>query len=230
MKANPFAHFSIKTAACVLALSALVSSASAALVTWDFNPDNLNQPVGAASQTFTSSGFSITAYGFDRVSGPDTPHELFFKNQPDFGGAGERGLGLVGTNANELNINPNGSIPHYIQFDLSSIIGLGFTDGQIAVTSLQDGEGYRIYGSNTLGQLGTQLGGTFTGLSFDGVFVNLPDFGDYDFISIAAASGRVLPLAFQAVPELGGATAAFALLAFFGVVIASRAIRGRYNG
>ena len=220
-------HLSIKAALCTLALA--LSSTQAALVTWDFNPGNLHQPVGATSHTFTSSGFSITAYGFDRVSGPDTPHELFFKNQPDFGGAGERGLGLVGTPSNELNINPNGSIPHYIQFDLSSIIGLGFTDGQIAVTSLQQGESYRIYGSDTLGQLGTQLGGTFSGLAFDEVFVNLPNFGEYDFISIAAATGRVLPFAFQAVPELGGPSAALVLLAFVGVVMATRKIGARYN-
>lgn len=234
MRVKPSGHFLAKTAVCVLALAALVSSAGAALVTWDFNPNNLHQSAGASSYDFNSNGFTITARGFDRVSGPDTPHMLFFKNQPDLGGAGRRGLGLDGTPSNELNVNGNGSIPHYIQFDLSAILDQGFDDGQIAVTSLQAGEGFRIYGSNTLGRLGDQLGGTYSGLTFDGEFVNLPDFGDYEFISIAAADGRVLPLAFRAhmpaIPELGGAAVAFVLLAFFGVVVASRAIRGRYNG
>jgi hypothetical protein len=210
---------------------ALASTASATLVTWEFNPNNQNGSVGSASRTYNVSGFSLTAYGFNRVSGPDTAHTLFYKNEAPVGGAGERGLGLVGTTANELNINGDGSIPHYIQFDLTSIIDLGFINGQIAVASLQQGEGFQIYGSNTLGSLGTQLGGTFTGLSFDGQFVDVPDFGDYNYISIAAASGRVLPFGFRAsfnpIPEIGGFSAMIVLAGFVGLLIVSRAIRAR---
>jgi hypothetical protein len=225
MRANPFTHFSIKTAACILGLSALVSSASAALVTWDLNPGNLNQSLGAASHTFTSNGFSITAYGFDNNAGIGSPHTLFYKDDGI-----DHGLGLTGTLHNELQVGPNGPL-HFIQFDFTSILSLGFTDGQLKVSSVDPGEAFDIYGSNTLGTLGTKisLGGGPYGDADNNVFVNIPDFGSFEFISVVAAIDDVLPWAFQAVPELGGTTAALALLAFFGVVMASRAIRSRYN-
>ena len=76
----------------------------------------------------------------------------------------------------------------------------------IQVASLQAGEGYALFGSNSMGQLGTQLAGTYTGLGFDNQFVAIPDFGTYQFLSVAAVSGRILPVAFQAsitpIPEL----------------------------
>ena len=223
---------SLKGALCTVALALLASSASAALVTWNLNPSNLNQSVGSTSNTYTSSGFSITAYGFDNSGGNATPATLYYKAQPMSEGANETGLGLLNSPFNEVNSGAN--IPNFIQFDLSGIIAAGLTDGQIAVASLQNGEGYKIYGSNTLGVLGTQIGGPLTGLSFDDQFVNIPDFASYDFISIVAATGNVLPFALQAnmpaVPEIGGSSAAFVLLAFFGVVMATRKIRARYNG
>jgi hypothetical protein len=115
-----------------------------------------------------------------------------------------------------------------MQFDLSGIIDAGLFGGQVAVSSLQNGEGYKIFGSNTLGVLGTEIAGPFNGVSNDRQFVNIPNFGNYDFISIIANTGNVLPFALRAncpaIPEIGGTTAAFVLLAFFGVVMATRKI------
>ena len=95
-------------------------------------------------------------------------------------------------------------------------------------------EVFDIYGSNTLGTLGAKIsiaGGY--GSADNNIFVNIPNFGSYEFISIVAAIGDVLPWSLQAsmpaIPEIGGATAAFVLLAFFGLVIASQAIRARPN-
>jgi hypothetical protein len=223
---------SVRAALCLCAgLLTLVCgpSASAALVMWNLNPANLNAPVGSSSNSYISSGVSITAYGYDHpTSGPDTAHELYFKSE----GGDEHGLGLVGTLNNELTIT--GSHPdNYIQFDLNNVLLGGFTNGKIQVASITQTEKFNIYGSNTLGTLGTKISAISGGYdaSFDDVFVNIPNFGTYQFISIVSGSGNLLPFAIEAnpVPEIGGTTAAFALLAFFGVVMASRAIRTRYT-
>ena len=216
-------HPSIKAALCTLALA--LSSAHAGLVTWDLNPTNANGPVGSASHVFTSGGFSITSYGFDRVSGPDTAHELWFKNDGD-----DHGLGITGTPHNELQVGPDGPL-QYIQFDLASILSAGFTNGLLKVSSVDPGEAFDIYGSNTLGSLGTKisLGGGPYGDGDNNDFVNIPNFGSYRYVSVVAAINDVLPWALAAnmpaIPELGGTSVALILLAFFGIVVATRKIR-----
>jgi hypothetical protein len=218
----------IRTTIGVLAVGLLVlaGSVNAALVTWDLNPSNQNQSLGSASHVFSSSGFSITAYGWDRVSGPDTPHTLFYKNDGE-----DHGLGIVGTPHHELQAGSWGP-EQYIQFDLGSILG-SLSNGQVKVSSVDGSthEVFDIYGSNALGQIGTRIsigGGYDSG--DDNTFVDIPDFGQYRFISIAAAHGDVLPWGIQAnvsaIPELGGRSVAIALLAFCGLVLASRSIRG----
>ena len=78
-----------------------VVSAQASIV-WDLNPNQQNASVGSSSRTYTSSGFSITAYGFDNNGGIGTAHDLFYKSIPDINGATETGLGLTNTLSNEL--------------------------------------------------------------------------------------------------------------------------------
>jgi hypothetical protein len=170
-----------------------VQSASAVLVTWDLNPTNANASVGSSSQTFTSSGYSLTAYGFDQVSGPDTGHTLYYKNSGI-----DHGLGLVGTPNNELQVNSDHTLPHYIQFDLTSLLLQGFTNGQIKISSVDPGEAWDIYGSNTLGELGTKLNGAAFGDSTNNTFVNVPNFGSFKYISVGANIDDVLPWSFQA--------------------------------
>jgi hypothetical protein len=228
-------HRLVKIALCTFALVlalALGSSARAAmtLVTWDLNPSDLNQSLGAASHTFTSNSTSITAYGFDNVAGPDTAHTLYYKDSGI-----DHGLGFPDTLHNELQVNANGLPAQYIQFDLSSILALGFTGGKLKVSSVDPGEAFDIYGSNTLGTLGSKisLGGGPYGDAKNNIFVNIPNFGAFKFISVVAAIDDVLPWSLQAcmpaIPEIGGVTAAFVLLTFLGVVIASHAIRIRRN-
>ncbi len=191
---------------CLLSAFAL-ASANAVVVTWDFNPTSQNGNAGTSSLTFTQSGYNITARGYDETnaSGPDASRELYYKSEPMNGGAFERGLGLVGTPSNEITLNSNGSIANYLQLDLSSILSQGFTNGMIQVASLQSGEAFQLFGSNAAGVRGTLLSGTW-GSGFDNVFVAVPNFGTYQFISVVAASGRVLPVAFQAsitpIPEM----------------------------
>jgi hypothetical protein len=183
----------IVAAGCVLA-----ASSASAVVVWNLNPSNLHGPIGSSSFTFTADGANITARGYTNVNGTYQPAELFFKNRPPDGGAMEIGLGLANSPHNEINAgNPP---PNYIQLDLRSILSQGFTNGQIAVSSLQNGEGYQLFGSNMVGVLGTAIGGPFSGLAFDNQFVAIPSFGSFQFISVVAASGNVLPSRFLATP------------------------------
>ena len=200
---------------CTAVFTALIASSSLATIVWDLNPDGLNQPVGSNTRIFTSDGFSITARGFDNNNGIGTPRELYYKNKPPVGGATEFGLGLV-TPHNEINAGPNGPL-NFIQFDITAILAAGMFNGQISVASLQAGESFSIHGSNTVGTLGTQLGGPFVGLAFDNQFIPLPDFGLYNFYSIVAASGNVLPVALSA--EVGPIPEMNALLPIVGLIL-----------
>lgn len=191
---------SLRVLCVVFALAA--SSVWAAFSTWDLNPDNLNQSVNSPSQDFTVDGYTITAHGYDNQNGVGNDHVLYFKNDP--GEADEHGLGLFGTLHNELQAGPNGPL-HFIQLNLSSIIAAGFINGRISVGSVQPGELFNFYGSNQLGTLGVALFQTPLGNDTDNEFVSIPDFGTYQYISIAALALDVLPVAFQAelvpVPE-----------------------------
>ena len=169
-------------------------SAQATVVTWNLNPSGLNQAVGSSSQSYTVSGYTISAYGYDNNSGTGTLHPLFFKNA----GGDEIGLGLTNVTNNELQVNSNGDPLQFIQLDITSILAQGFTNGKIEIGSVQSGELFNLYGSNTLGLLGTKLNATPYNSSVDDMFVSVPNFGTYKFISVVAAAADVLPVAFQA--------------------------------
>jgi|GEM_PF-732145 len=192
LKSNRLLKSALTVLCCSFAFAA--SSAWATLVTWNLNPSGSNASVGSASQSYTVSGFTITAYGYDNSGGIGSPHTLYFKNL----GVSERGLGITGTTDNELQVNGAGVPLHFIQLDLSSILSQGFTNGQIEVGSIQSGEGWNLYGSNTLGTLGVKLNASVFGSSTDETFVNVPNFGTYKYISVVTATGDVLPVAFQA--------------------------------
>jgi hypothetical protein len=192
---------------CVFA----ASSVWASVVTWNLNPSGTEGAVGSTSQTFTSSGYSITANGYT-VGFPCTPLGLYFKSD----GADMPGLGVVSTSDHQL--QGNGSYPTtFIQLDVSSIIAQGFTDGKIQVGNVYGSESFVIYGSSSLGDPGQQIGGVY-GSSSSLSFISIDDFADYDFISIGAVNGGVLPVAFQAtlaaIPELS------ALFPIIGLVVA----------
>ncbi|MFN2623242.1 MAG: hypothetical protein ABR611_10385 [Chthoniobacterales bacterium] len=204
-----------------LVLLALTAPAQATVV-WDLNPNGQNAPVGGSSHTYTSSGFSITAYGFDNHSGIGTAHDLFYKNQAPIGGAVEMGLGLVNTSNNELQANMN-----FIQFDFTAALAAGMFHGQISVGSIQPGETFVIFGSNTLGTLGTQVS-TLYGSSVDNQWVNIQNFGQFNYYSVMAITDDVLPIAVRAdvapVPEMNTLLPIGAVLA---LLIATNALRKR---
>ena len=212
-------HTSLQRIALGLLLAFGAAQAKATLVQWDLNPSSLSGPVGSSSYSYTQSGYSITATGYDD---PTTTHQLFFKN----GGGDETGLGLVNTPDNELQVN-NGVPANYIQLNIQSLITSGFYNGKIEVGSVQPGESFNLYGSSSAGTLGTLLG-TY-GNSADGQFVAVPNFGNYNYISVTAASADVLPVAFQAavctpVPEMNALLPIAGLLS---VVAVSQIVRRR---
>jgi hypothetical protein len=210
---------------CSLVLCALfaVAASSWATVVWDLNPaPRQNAPVGSSSHTYTSQGYSITAYGFDNNAGIGSPHQLFYKNVAPIGGAVEFGLGLTNTPDNELQTGL-----HFIQFDFTAMLAAGLLHGQISVGSIQANEAFAIYGSNALGTLGLQLGGTY-GSTFDNQFVNLPNFGQYNYYSIVAAAADILPVAIQAdLPPVPEVNAILPIGALILLLLATRARRQR---
>jgi len=180
----------------VIGAAMLIVGSARATVVWDLNPNDQNAPVGGSSHTFTNSGFSITAYGFDNNAGIGTAHDLYYKNLAPIDGAVETGLGLVNTPANELQENL-----HFIQFDFTAALVAGMFNGQLSVGSIQAGESFTIFGSNTLGTLGTQVAGVF-GSTFDNQFVSIPNFGQFNYYSILALSDDVLATAVRADPSV----------------------------
>jgi hypothetical protein len=210
----------------ILAVSlALASSASAVMVSWEFNPQGLNQPVGSSSVTLTEYGFSIIASGYTVNSSGDTPRGLYFKNE----GPDELGLGVVGTAHHELE-GIGGAPAQYLQLDISALLARGgVTNGKLQVGSVQgdSNDTFTIYGSNVAGVLGKKISAVFDSSS-DQVFVSIPNFGAYKYISIGALSGDVLPMAFAAnctaIPEMSAILPIVGLLSAIG---ASRFLRRR---
>ncbi|HVF71372.1 MAG TPA: hypothetical protein VM940_07165 [Chthoniobacterales bacterium] len=185
--------------ACAVFCAAFAASSPAAIV-WDLNPNDQHGSVGSNSHTFTNSGFSITAYGFDNNAGIGTAHDLFFKHENIINGAVESGLGLTNVSHNELQPNL-----HFIQFDFTAALAAGMMNGQISVGSVQPGELFAFYGSNSLGTLGTQITPAL-GSSFDNQFVAIPGFGQFLYYSVVALADDVIPVAIQAdipaIPEM----------------------------
>ncbi|MFL6538910.1 MAG: hypothetical protein ACJ8JD_12110 [Chthoniobacterales bacterium] len=210
------------------AIFALSISPALATVVWQLNPNNQNQPANSTTESYTVSGRTITATGYDNHNGIGTATELYFKNVGPINGAFETGLGVNNTADHELQAGSSTSNPFdFIQLNLTSIVQAGAANGKVMVTSVQSGEAFTIFGSNTAGTLGTQLGGTF-GSSSDSTFVNLPNFGQYDYYSIAAADGDVIiktvSADFPAVPEMN---ALFPITALMAAIAAAELIRRR---
>lgn len=225
MKILSLNHRTLTTFGAFCAATLLGASSASAAVVWNLNPNDQNISVGSSSHVFTSSGSQITARGYDNNGGIGTPSELFFKSEADIGDAKETGLGL--TNAFQRELFHGSTAPaDFIQLDLTAILLQGFNSGQVSVTSVQNGEGFQLFGSNTQGTLGTAISGAFTGIAFDDKFVSIPNFGTYQFISIVASSGNVLPSMFSAnitpVPEMSSLGPIIALLTAIGATTVLR--------
>lgn len=195
----------------------VAASASASIVR--LNPDKLNAPAGSTTAAYNLDGYTFTATAFDNNGGIGAATELYYKSISPTAGATETGLGVVNTGNHELQAGSIASNPFdFIQFDLTTILNGGATSGAISVASVQSGESFTLFGSNTAGTLGTDLG-TFV---VDKKFVSFANFGQYDFYSIAATTGDVIPFAvlfdFPAVPEMSALLPIIGLLGIVGLV------------
>jgi hypothetical protein len=186
------------------------------------NPQELNGDLGSNSVTLTEYGFSVVASSYNSDG---SAVNLFNKN----GGFDEVGLGVVSTKDHELEAF-NGSPAQFLQLDLSALLARGgVTNGALQVASVQgnSNDTFTIYGSNTAGVLGKKIGSIYDSSS-DQVFIRIPDFGAYKYVSIGALSGDVLPEAFAAnctvIPEIG---ALLPILGLFSAIGISHLLRRR---
>jgi hypothetical protein len=201
---------------------ALSGAAKATLFTWDLSSPHGNQ--GPSHTYFDSTNaFSIIAYG-DTAAGPTTnpwlipgsPTDLYGKFTS--GDPTETGLGLANLDLADHEIQ----FDSFVQIDVSNLRSSGFTDLTLGISSIQAGEGYFIWGSNTLGTPGTQVatgtGGNTQSVLFPSILYNYysvsatkpPRAGDSDvLIDVFSAMGGPL----RQVPEP-------ATLALFGLGLA----------
>ncbi len=144
------------------ALSSCSSSCGTNVVEWDFNLPTGN--VGT-TQTYTVNGIAITAYGYTN-SGNATQLYGVASSSGD-----QLGLGIASVSGHQIDVN------NFVQLDLGNVIAKGATNGQIIVGSVQPGDSYNIYGSNTLGSIGVLLGSPNQTADLSGV--PIPSFGTY---------------------------------------------------
>jgi hypothetical protein len=147
---------------------------------------NFNSPSGVLG---TSQAYgSITAYGFScsvatsGTTGPSgcTATNLFGKN----GSGDESGLGTAGDVNNEIGIT------NLVQLDLSSLEKLGVTSVTIGLNSIQSGEGFDVFLSNTLGTAGSFY--TSGGSADDNAVPITVNLGGNQFLGVSANSANVL--------------------------------------
>lgn len=131
---------------------------------------------GGNSASYSSNGIPINCYGFATTG---AKNNLYSNNVQ-----GNTMLGL----SNWSNFNQIDS-GHFVQFDISSHTGSGATGGSIAVTTLDWNASFDVYGSNSLGSIGTLLAGN---LSADSNLKSIPNCTQYHYLSVKAHNGNCL--------------------------------------
>jgi len=183
------------------AFPALGRITSASTLTWDFSSPTGD--VGSSSHTYmdTTSTASITAHGYATQNGVvgaslgntwDGPGSTFLTGtvtgtdlygKVTAGNPSETGLGLASLNSDHEIQNKS-----FIQLDVTGLEASHFTNLTFTISSIQTGEGFYIWGSNTLASPGTLLdtgtnppGGAVQTVT-DARFLS----GAYKYISISA--------------------------------------------
>lgn len=140
-----------------------VPAAWATNITYSFNSPTGNL---GTSETYIASGVSITAYGFDNGHATD----LYAHHNG--------GLGLV-SDGDQIGDG-------FITLDLKNFWALDPTGVTITIADVQRNESWEIFGSNTLGSLGTKIQ---TGSTNAPVASDLALSADnYRYINITAAN------------------------------------------
>jgi hypothetical protein len=140
-----------------------------------------NSPTGnlGNSKTYSIGGTTVTAHGF---SNSGTATAMYGSN---YSGVTNDGIGIASVSNQQIDTS------HFVQLDLTAALAAGATNIQLAIAGFnycQGGESYDIYGSNTLGQIGTLLVGAGTKNT---TLFSVP-IGTYKYLSVRAHSGNVL--------------------------------------
>ena len=135
-----------------LAIAGFAVAAHATAVPFTFLENGSNVALGTSS-TFTESGVTLTAYGFNGTGGTAT---LFAKD--DGAGSGEQGLGITS--------DPTGENEIWGTTFVQIVAGAGLPTVQVSFGSTTDGEAANIYYSTTLGTLGTLIGSVTSDTTF----------------------------------------------------------------
>ncbi len=184
------------TLGALVFLGLAIGSAQATIITWNFtSPANVSI---ASPHTYldTTSIFPIIASGFTTANAPTggtwTPGTV--ASTPLFqkvDGPDETGLGLA-----DLDADHEIQAKSMVQLDLANLIAHGFTDPIMRIGSLQAGESFAVFGSDTAanaaGASGT-LRNSGTGLPTLQTF-SLDGFPSDRYIWITASSADVLLL------------------------------------
>jgi len=180
-----------------IALFAMSAMSQAADFTWNFA--EAAGPVNAAHKAFTSTtvngvDYVLTAYGFHAPSNapalPTNTTNWNFNNATsvnlyekyDGANSGETGLGLSGEGDHEIERNT------FIQLDLVNLQH-HLKDLTIFVGSLQQGEGFDIWGSNTLGTPGQFLYSSHSVHGSNSELIEsymMADINTYRYVSVSA--------------------------------------------
>src|SRR5215469_6205237 len=122
------------------------------------------------TDTFTSGSLSLVATGY---SAPGMTADMWAKSE----GPIETGIGLASQIHHEISGNM------FIQLNLTQILAVHPYSLVLVIDSIEAGEAYNVWGSNTAGQLGMLLASHQTSRTF-----TLPDLGTFDYISITTPS------------------------------------------
>ncbi|HTD47872.1 MAG TPA: PEP-CTERM sorting domain-containing protein [bacterium] len=171
----------------VTALLGAPALASAAVIVFDFSDcSEISGPPGflcpntdstKTTLTYTRSGLSITANGYNTAGGGA---HLYVKQE----GYGETGLGIAADVNHEIN-------PYYvIDLNMTDLTNHGITSGILNLESVQSGESYKVCEGHAPGSVGTVdcqagSGGLNDSIAIDWTSANY-------LIGITAPTGNVL--------------------------------------
>lgn len=185
------------TATAALIGMTAITPAQATTYTFDWlTPSNANTVLGL-SYSESSNGITLTAYGLTAPSNPKQPAtagpDLYAQN----GGTGDTGLGLSTSTGG----NP-GMINDGVQVDFANaLVAVPNATVTMAISGLQSGESWAIYGSNTQytvagnsktdGALGEPLLSGSGSNADPTVTVTLPDWGQYSYYTLMSTGSAM---------------------------------------
>jgi PEP-CTERM motif len=169
----------MKWALAAIAAISISTGAHAHVVTFDFGANNVDL---GYSHTYSASGLSIIASGFDQR---EHRTDLFGKNE----GGDEVGLGLKDDPTGDDEIHYHSG---FVQLDVADLFGKVTNNSVFFTTgSTTNGEEWAVYGTNTPGEF--DEGATLLLKGDNDKPHALPDFHDfryYDFVEFSHPRGQ----------------------------------------